>query len=275
MKVLSALITCHNRKEQTIASLERLFQQTLPPGIELTVYLVDDGCTDGTADAVRERYPSVSVIPADGSLFWCRGMRLAWERAAQSDPEYYFWLNDDTMLRRDVLTTFLQTADKAKRSACIVVGSCCDAATGAQTYGGQRLLGKHPGQLSLIVPDAAVVKDCDTFNGNCVLVTRAAYHALGIMRVFKHSTGDTDYGLMARRQAIPILLTPGFVAECATNPQLLSWRNRQLSRAQRFRNLTGRKGLPPGDWWRFLWQHAGLRALLYWPRPYVRVLVGR
>jgi GT2 family glycosyltransferase len=275
MRVVATLIACHNRKAKTIACLQRLFQQALPPAAVLRVYLVDDGCTDGTADAVREKYPSVSVLPADGSLFWCRGTRLAWEHAARSDPEYYLWLNDDTMLRQGALVSLLGTAEKAQKPACIVVGSCCDPATGAHTYGGQRLLGRHPAKLSLIEPSAVDVKTCDTFNGNCALVTRAAYQILGIIRVFQHSIGDTDYGLRARRQGIPILLAPGFVAECATGTPALSWRDPGLPRWQRLRALTGRKGLPPGDWWRFLWTHVGLRAFIYWPAPYARVLTGR
>jgi GT2 family glycosyltransferase len=273
METIAVLITCHNRKAKTIACLERLFQQALPPAVVLKVYLVDDGSTDGTADLVRERFASVSIISADGSLFWCRGTRLAWERAAQLDPEYYFWLNDDTVLRQGALAALLGTAGMAQTPACIVVGSCCDRSTSAHTYGGQRLVGRHPAKLSLIEPDSVAVKVCDTFNGNCVLVTRGAYQILGTMRVFQHAIGDTDYGLSARRRGIPILLAPGFVAECAADAPALTLRASGLPRAQRFWILTGRKGLPPGDWWRFLWAHAGLRALIYWPAPYLRVVV--
>ena len=190
-------------------------------------------------------------------------------------PDYYFWLNDDTLLRQGALETFLGIVQDTQNPACIVVGSCCDGASGARTYGGQRRLGRHPAKLSPIEPDTVAVKACDTFNGNCVLVTSAAYHTIGEMGDFQHSTGDTDYGLRARRYGVPMLLTPGFVAECSENSPQLNWRNRELSAAQRFRNLTGRKGLPPGDWWRLLWQHAGFRALLYWPVPYLRALAGR
>jgi GT2 family glycosyltransferase len=270
METIAVLMTCHNRKAKTTACLDRLFRQSLP-STALKVYLVDDGCTDGTADAIREKYPAVSVIPGDGSLFWCPGMRLAWKHAAQSDPEYYFWLNDDTMLREGALATFLRTAAETQNPACVVVGSCCDATSGTHTYGGQRLLGRHPAKLALIEPDAAV-RPCDTFNGNCVLVTRASYRLLGIMRAFQHSTGDTDYGLRARQRGIPTLLAPGFVAECETNPEAVAWRDRKLPRTKRFRALTGRKGLPPADWWRFLWAHARLWALIYWPAPYLRAL---
>jgi GT2 family glycosyltransferase len=275
MRTIAVLITCHNRKAKTMVCLERLFQQGLPEDATLTVYLVDDGCSDGTANAVREKYPAVSLIPGDGSLFWCRGTRLAWEHAARQDPEYYFWLNDDTMLREGALASLLGIAQHALNSACIVVGSCCDPASGTHTYGGQRRLGRHPAKLSLIEPDATSAKTCDTFTGNCVLVTRAAFQRLGLMRIFRHATGDTDYGLRARRLGIPMLLTPGFVAECATDSAGPSWRNPQVPLTQRFRMLSGRKGLPPGDWWRFLWAHARLRALIYWPTPYLRILAKR
>ena len=274
MSVVAVLVTCHNRRTQTLACLERLFDQALPQDAALKVYLVDDGSTDGTANAVRQRYPSVSIIPADGSLFWCNGMRLAWENAAKESPEFYLWLNDDTLLRAGTVVTLIRVAQDVGNPACIVVGSCCDANSGARTYGGQRLLGKHPAKVSPIEPDAQTVKACDTFNGNCVLVTRAAYHVLGILRDFQHATADTDYGLRACRSGVPVLLAPGFLAECSANPVPLIWRNRELPRAERFRSLLGRKGLPPWDWWRFLWEHAGVRAFLYWPIPYLRVLSG-
>ena len=208
MKVVAALITCHNRKAQTLACLERLLGQELSQDAVLKVHLVDDGSTDGTADAVRQRYPSVSIIPADGSLFWCTGMRLAWEHAAKANPEFYLWLNDDTLLRPGTVGTLIRVAQEAGNPACIVVGSCCDVYSGARTYGGQRQLGKHPAKLSPIEPDAETAKPCDTFNGNCVLVTRTAYRALGIMRDFQHATADTDYGLRARRLGVPVMSRP-------------------------------------------------------------------
>jgi GT2 family glycosyltransferase len=273
--MIAVLITCHNRKAQTIACLARLFTQTSIPAGVLNVYLVDDGCTDGTAQAVQEGYPSAKILKGDGALFWCNGMRLAWEHAAKTDPDFYLWLNDDTMLRAQAVETLIGAAQEVGNPACIVVGSACDSASGAHTYGGQNLLGWHPARLTLVEPDALVAKTCDTAHGNCVLVTRAAYRVLGTMRSFRHQMGDTDYGLRARQRGIPVLLAPGFVAECSANPPAESWRNREIPWAQRFRMLAGRKGLPPGDWWRYLWAHARFRALICWPVPYLRVLVGR
>jgi GT2 family glycosyltransferase len=277
MSTIAVLITCHNRKVQTIACLGRLFNQPLPQNNTLSVYLVDDGCTDGTAEVVREAYPATTILNGDGSLFWCNGMRLAWQHAAQGDPDFYLWLNDDTLLLPDCLAVLLAAWKEASGcgvNACIVVGSCCDPITAEFTYGGKKLLGHHPAKMNSIIPDSSSAIPCDTFNGNCVLVGRAAFRAVGIMRQFKHAISDTDYGLLAKRAGVRVVVAPGYVAECRANPEPGYWYSSTLSRRQRWQILLSRKGLPPGDWWKFLWAHAGLRALLYWPVPYVRVIVG-
>jgi GT2 family glycosyltransferase len=279
--VIAALLTCHNRKPTTLACLEALFGQVLPPKYALRVYLVDDGCTDGTADAVRASFPEVTVIPADGSLFWSGGMNLAWRTAACADPDFYLWLNDDTNVRPGGLTTLLSTWDElvaAGQDRAIVVASCCDPVTGEHTYGGERLRDAHPGRSSPVSPDPARTLQCDTFQGNCVLVPRSTFKALGFARRFQHSISDTDYGLYATRKGIPVIIAPGHLAECTLNPVFecphSAWQNRKLPRRVRWQKLIDRRGLPPADWWRFLWAHARLRALVYWPIPYVRVWLG-
>jgi len=277
MSTIAVLITCHNRKVQTIACLDRLFTQQLPQSHTLSVYLVDDGCTDGTAEAVRAAYPAVMILKGNGSLFWCNGMRLAWQHAAQRDPDFYLWLNDDTLLRPDCLAVLLAAWNESATpsgNGGIVVGTCCDPITAEFSYGGQMLRGHHPARLRPVAPDPVSVKRCDTFNGNCVLVGRAAFQTLGIMRSFKHAISDTDYGLLAKRAGVQVVVAPGYVAECGANPQPGSWYSRTLPRRERWRILLSRKGLPPGDWWKFLWAHAGLGAFLYWPVPYLRVIIG-
>jgi GT2 family glycosyltransferase len=274
MRAIAALITCHNRKAKTMDCLRRLFDQSLPSESVLEVYLVDDGSSDGTSDQVRATFPSVNIIPGDGTLYWCQGMRLAWRHASKGDPDAYLWLNDDTALYPGALASLLVIADGYSARPCIVVGSCCDVVTGRRTYGGEILRTRHPAQTIAVVPEDAETKRCDTFNGNCVLVTRAAFRLLGALRSFKHGIADIDYGLRSTRMGIPIVIAPGYLATCQHNPIEDLWVNPALPLTQRMRMLIGRKGLPPWDWWRFLWKHAGLRALLYWPIPYARVLLG-
>src|SRR3954466_15183881 len=87
---ISALITCHNRREKTVACLEALYKNSLPTAL-LTVVLVDDGSTDGTSEAVAEQFPDVIIHRGDGSLFWNKGMHIAHTIAEKLDPDFYLW----------------------------------------------------------------------------------------------------------------------------------------------------------------------------------------
>jgi GT2 family glycosyltransferase len=269
---IAVLIACYNRRETTLRCLDALFRQQLPAGFNLATYLVDDGCTDGTGAAVQATFPDVNLIVADGSLYWSGGMRFAWEVAARADPDFYLWLNDDTCLLPGCLGTLLATWKyivSVGKERCIVIGSCCDPQTGELSYGGRRKSCKHPAKLILVPPDPVMPRACETFNGNCVLVPREAFKVLGFMRRFQHSMSDSDYGLLAIREGIQVAVAPGILAECVLNPILehphSAWQNRALPRLTRWKILLARKGLPPVDWWRYLWTHAGLRALWYWP----------
>lgn len=77
MRTIAALLTVYNRKEKTLACLRELFAQNIPDNYILNVYLTDDGCTDGTPEAIAIEFPSVHIIKGDGSLFWNRGMYAA------------------------------------------------------------------------------------------------------------------------------------------------------------------------------------------------------
>ena len=61
MKRIAVLMTVHNRREKTLLCLERLFANRMPEGYSMAVYLTDDGCTDGTAEAVSAQYPMSST----------------------------------------------------------------------------------------------------------------------------------------------------------------------------------------------------------------------
>jgi GT2 family glycosyltransferase len=254
-KCIAVLIACHNRKPKTLKCLNILLKQDLASGLSLDIYLVDDGSTDGTGEAVRVAFPEVHVIPADGSLFWSRGMHVAWQHASRADADFYLWLNDDTYLLsgciQQLLVTWGQYAARGKES-CIVVASCRDPDTGEHSYGGEICAGR-PDCFTPVLPDPASAKECHTFNGNCVLVPKATFKILGLMRTFQHATSDTDYGLFAIRHNLPVVIAPGYLAECNVNHTFkcfrTSWRNRALPRGERWRLLVARKGLPPMDFW--------------------------
>ena len=79
---IAVIITCHNRKEKTLHCLTNLFEAKKAYGhneVRLAVFLTDDGCTDGTAEAVDQLFDrhEIHIIKGDGSLYWPGGMRAA------------------------------------------------------------------------------------------------------------------------------------------------------------------------------------------------------
>jgi GT2 family glycosyltransferase len=263
---IAALLTCFNRKEKTLCCLRSLSSQQ-PKRNDLNYVVVDDGSSDGTGEAVKRDFPDALLIRGDGSLYWCGGMRVAWSRAAEHDPDYYLMVNDDTLLHPDALDVLLRIAPDPNERV-IAVAAICDPNTGEATYGG------HLHGSGLIVPNG-VVHACDTLNGNAVLVTRAVFRAIGMLHgAYSHSMGDLDYGNLARRNGIPILQSGHFLGTCPRNSSDNTWMDRSLGRVERLRLLRSKKGLPFLEWMTFNRRNSGWT----WPcktiSPYVRVLLG-
>ena len=132
---IAVLLTCHNRREKTLSCLKNLLEQNLED-IDLSVYLVDDGSSDGTSDAIKEHFPEVNIIEGNGELYWNRGMHLAWTTALKNPNwDAVLWLNDDTILNDGALKTIVKYATQYKNS--IIVGSVSSVEDQSiYTYGG-------------------------------------------------------------------------------------------------------------------------------------------
>jgi GT2 family glycosyltransferase len=229
----------------------------LPTGYLLDVFLVDDGSTDGTSQAVHEDYPQVNIIKGDGNLFWNRGMHKAWEKAAQAkNYDYYLWLNDDTFLFKNALEVMLSAADSTEYKSIIVAASCSKV-TGALTYSGFLSNGNH------IVPVDELV-EAHTFHGNCVLISNLVFQKVGNLDpLFHHSIGDMDYGLRAIKYGIKSMIAPGFLANCETHDTLPQWCIPSVFLMKRIRSLYSPLGNnQPYYYFRFVLRHYGVRLAL-------------
>jgi len=253
---LAALLTCHNRRELTLRCLSSLGIATKAAAgrAEVETHLVDDGCTDGTPDAVRSLFPGVHVIAGTGDLYWCGGMRLAWKHAAEHDYDGYLWLNDDVALDENAIGRLIDVAALHHRDdgSVIVVGGTRaedDPEAGGATYGG---LGSHG-----VLPASGDVRRIELFNGNIVFVSRRAFQVLGgLSSAYTHGLADIDYGVRAKRAGVPVWLTAGTLGTCAAN-KLARWQRSDLPVWTRLRELHRPTGCPPWQLARLVWSNGG------------------
>jgi len=274
MQTIGVLITCHNRKEKTIACLRRLYAQDgLDSKFLLKTYLVDDGCTDGTGDAVRYLFPQVQILQGDGNLYWCGGMRMAFERAMHDNSDFYLWLNDDVELNARAVDILLNTYKAVAQSSPlqIIVGSTFDSDTGNHTYGGfVRYSRWNPFRCKPIIPHNFPIA-CDTFNGNCVLIHHSIKQIVGNLdKSFTHAIGDNDYGFRAIKIGCSIWVAPSHVGVCNRNSY--RWDNPILSFKLRFENLFKVKGYSIKEMKIYTHRHGGILWPIFWIIPVIRGL---
>ena len=236
-------MTVFNRRETTLECLRHCYAAAAHVktdgrgSFSFSVYMTDDGSTDGTAETVSAAFPDVRIIKGSGSLYWNRGMIAAWEAAAKEDYDFYLWLNNDTMVSENAFSVLLENSSYLRHRA-IVAGTVAGR-DGKLSYGGRTKDGR------IVPPDKEIPVPCDTFNGNLVLVPRAVYNAAGMLEPrYSHSFGDFDYGVRALKKGINPVVAPGVLAVCDRNGDVPEWRNSSHSLRERYRILMSPKGRP-------------------------------
>ena len=260
---IAVLLTCHNRKEKTIKCLSNLFRQNVSPCVTFDVFLVNDGCTDGTEVAVKENYPQVTIIEGDGNLFWNRGMCLAWEESRKAGSyDGVIWLNDDTMLYPSALKSIIECYNKNIGS--IVVGSIASTSDNSSiTYGGYI-------NKKRVAPVGDEYLICDTFNGNFVYIPRVVSDKIGYLdSYYRHSVGDYDYAWRAAKDGIRILAS-GVVGTCDRNPPEPIWNKGSLF--ARFKKLYSPLGNNPLETFHLYKKYSIIKAIGLYIYIHLRVL---
>jgi GT2 family glycosyltransferase len=204
-------------------------------GLNIERIVVDDGSTDGTAEAVRNEFPDVNIIPGDGNL-WCSGaVNLGVEFALYGRPDYILVINDDTIFDERFLQRMVETAERTPKT---VVGALLldwsaphrvfQLAPRWKTWqGGWQHLQR---QTVWTIPHEPF--DVENIVGNCILFPAAAFREAGLFatRWLPHF-GDAEFGPRLRRRGWRLVIEPRarvFNQPNETPPALssLTWRER-------------------------------------------------
>lgn len=275
---LTALLACYNRRALTLRCLRALHAQA--SAIDLHVILFDDGCSDGTGEAVRSEFPMVEIITGDGTAFWGGGMNAVMQAALRRGSfDDVLWLNDDVDLRPDALEILFDAQRRARSEAealdHVIIGAVTEPGSSVISYAGYRRRSwMSPVWLRMIGPVEGALNPCDTMHGNVVLLPESVARAVGPNDpILIHELGDIDYGYRAVKAGARLWIAPEPVGECASNP-----RSRKTTPPgnlrQRWRALNTPHGLPFRPWRHFMWRHGRVLGMIELGTIYAKRLTG-
>jgi len=274
---IAILMASYNRRDTTLYCIQQLLsQQHL--AAELQIYLVDDNSSDGTAAAVTEQFPQVTLISGSGFLYWSGAMRLAWQYAQAGNYDFYLWLNDDVKLLPDALARLLgcyYEQSLAGVNVGAIVGALQAGPDHAVSYGGRLQLSKlYPLRFSPHLALHDMAQSLDVMNGNCCLISAAAYAAVGsLSEHYVHALADYDYSLRLKQAGFAVLQAPGSMGFCRQNGWAGGVRDPRIPLSTRRRWLSlPNKWVPVADWQYFVRCYGGVLWPLYWCKAALRAV---
>ena len=191
--------------------------------VRFEIFLTDDGCTDGTAEAARAMFlneKEIHILQGDGNLYWAGGMRFCWKEAMKchSEWDYYLLINDDTVMMPNLFEEIFSAqaySQKQFGQEGIVSGITCATDNPTKlTYGGDVWVNRFLGTTRRLQPNGEP-QVCDFTNANILLVPSKVVDRVGIFYyAYQHGKADYDYSHTARKAGFPVILTSNYCGYC-------------------------------------------------------------
>lgn len=103
---IALIVLTWNQRDVTLDCLASLAGLDYPTE-RLQIVIVDNGSTDGTAQAIRARYPTVVVLENGQNLGFAEGNNVGIRHALQAGADYVVLLNNDTTVDPAMLRELL------------------------------------------------------------------------------------------------------------------------------------------------------------------------
>lgn len=221
MNKIAVLITVFNRVDKTLRLLSSLYKTFEGKGLDIHVYLTDDGSSDDTVGLIKEKFCNKRIIflHGNGSLYWNGGMIHSWKAAMQNgDYDGFLWLNNDVEINTNLWEELIETefySIKHYKRRGIYVGSTYDIKTEMLSYGGFDFIDKWTLKDRFVIPDGKHIQSCQCAHGNITYVSKEVVEEIGILyEGYIHGGGDHDYTYRAYKAGFPILVMKNYVGTC-------------------------------------------------------------
>ena len=215
------VIPVFNRRETTLQALRSL-RKVRTDGLDVRIFVIDDGSTDGTAEAIKNDFPDVRLEFGDGTLHYAAGTNRGIEAAMKWGADLVVAMNDDSIFHEDFLVKLVETSKRFERS---IVGASLllwdnphltfqIAPTWSSVNGGWIFPQNKP---IFSFPSEPYQVECIV--GNCVLFPAAAIEENGLMDETNFPTGwgDVQYTMRMKKAGWNLIVDPSSKVWCEPN----------------------------------------------------------
>lgn len=228
---LAVIAPVHNRRELTLQCLRSL-SRIDRTGIDVTIFIVDDGCTDGTREAIEEQFPEVKIVQGTGKLWYTAGTNLGVVAALKHKPDFVLCINDDSIFDAKCIRQLIACARRHERS---VVGGLLllwdtphrvfQVAPVWKTWDG----GWQHWQDQTIWTVPARPWEVDLIVGNCILYPAAVFTEAGMMNPrVSAQYGDAEFTTRLKKRGWRLLIEPRARVFCQPNAKHISLTSRPI-----------------------------------------------
>ncbi len=202
-----------NQKEMTLACLRSLAGVDYP---NFGMVLVDNASEDGSAEAVQQAFPEVTVIRNQENLGVAGGRNVGLKHVLEQEAaEYLLLLDNDTEVDPAFLTALVRAGEQEARAG-ILTGKIyfhdrpeviwCAGGTWDLYRCDFRLAGHDEADQG----QYDTLRDVDHVAGCCQMITRPALDAIGLLdeRFSPYFCEDTDWCARAAEAGFRVLYVP-------------------------------------------------------------------
>jgi GT2 family glycosyltransferase len=205
------MVLAYNHQADTLECLASLSYLTYP---DHRLIVVDNGSTDGTAEAIRRQYPQVEVIGTERNRGFQGGSNFGLRQAFGSGTDFVFLLSNDTVVKPDILDELMKYAAPADVGLLAPKIYYFSEPERIWSVGGDRhpltLEMTHKGDNQLDRGQWDRVLARDFLVGCALLIKRSLADTIGLFDTgfYPAYYEDVDLCMRARRAGFHLLLVP-------------------------------------------------------------------
>ena len=203
------IVLSWNGKRDTLACLDSLRELERE---DVAVVCVDNGSTDGSVEAIRERHPEVTLIENGRNLGYSGGNNAGIRHALERGARWVVLLNNDATIAPDAIDAFERAAAGRPRAGILSGKVLFQQPPDRVWFAGQRFnatlgySGRPRGYGRQDGPEYSEIVPTERAAGALMAVSRPAIDAAGLLdeRLFAYIE-DVDWSLRVRAAGLEVL----------------------------------------------------------------------